>query len=132
MPRKKPKKLTPEQIKTIEQASALRMDMRDIAALVGCSQTQLEEMVKKTDEVRRALLEGRAKASHRVGAVLMNQILAGDAKAIALWYRFIEQRASIVKNEHSGPEGGPIQVADSTDIDTVRERIRLLKERAGK
>ena len=96
-------------------AAALRMDLGDIASLVGYKENAFRDLMKRDDTINRAIDEGRSKASARIGGVLFKKASAGDPHSLNLWYKFIEQRAIKIKQEIAGRDGGPIEYINMSD-----------------
>lgn len=64
--------LTDAEIAKIEGYSAIRLPNHQIASLIGMSETQLRYEAKRNPVVRRAIDEGRAKASQTIRSTLFS------------------------------------------------------------
>ena len=130
----------------IVAAMSTGLSLDAAAAEIGISPRTAYQWQRDIPEFSHAVEEGRAKAlafwEKRAIAVANGQ--AGNAAIISLGLRNRSRSASgwhdAVRNEHSGPDGQPVQVERTNTIDTrnmtreEREVLRgiLLKARGGK
>lgn len=119
------KNLTPEQLKQLETMSGLRLDMDDIAAILGIGKSTLERMAKTTPAVRESMAKGRAIAGQNVRGVLYKMCtVEKDPRALRLWFLCIERQSTLVKAVHTGPGGGPVVTDDVSDLSDEELAVR--------
>lgn len=139
------KKLDERDLKLLYELSALRMPTDQIAALLGMSKDTLERQVKANDAVRAAMVEGRAKSSHRArrtlydramgrperrakdpvtGQEIVEKALESEPWALKFWCETQEGFKRADRLEITGAGGEPIEVVKMTD----KERREALKE----
>lgn len=137
--KKKARMLTEDEIKLLEQYSALRLPMDTISTLLKIDLMALRRLIKKHDNVRAALEEGRAKASTKVRQTLY--LLATglqdknghynrqpEFQALKFWFHTQENvERPIQKIEISGPQGMPIQTKEMTK-DELKAWVKKLRE----
>lgn len=82
---RKRRELTEKEINQIEAYSAVRLPMEDMAALLGISESYLEDMIKRNDAARHSLNVGRAKAKAKFRQRLYQLAMDGDIQAMKFW-----------------------------------------------
>lgn len=149
--------LSPEQIKSLEQMCAFRMNQRDIAAILGISETTLQRLLKYSQPAREAADRGRAKGSlkaystafqlatghevekevvkynahrGRYETVKVMEKVPPDSNMLRFWLQTQEGWRRTDKIELSGPGGGPIAIEEMTPEQREKRIDHLLKIRA--
>ena len=128
----KKKVLTPEQVIQVEALAAV-LTQGQIADYFGMSDTTLRKRMYEDPEIASAYARGRARTIGGVAKNLVNRAMAGDHKAQEFY--LLSQGGWRIKHshEHSGPEGGPIEVKQLTDeeleakLGDARNRLAALQ-----
>jgi hypothetical protein len=127
-----PRRIVKIDISELEKLATLQCTEEEIAAFLGISTRTLQRRLKipKFGEVVQ-----RARAKGRVSVRRFLFKLANDgnvAAAIFLSKNLLGYR-DVVNTEHSGPAGGPIQIASKPDLSSLTdEELRQLRTIAGK
>jgi hypothetical protein len=116
-------KPTPETRTQVETMSGMGIRQIDIAVILSITHGQL---VKR---YRQQLDLGKAKANLSVGKTLYQKAVSGDTACMIFWAK--TQMGWTEKIEVTGPEGGPIQVADTTVLQAASEELRLYEAAKG-
>ena len=105
--------LTDQHIKQIELLSGYGLTVAQIAAVIGISQSSMDNKRNTITRVKEAMERGRAVAEAKVGKSLFERAVEGDIAAIR-WYEMTRaKRSSETKIEHSGTQ--TIAVAPTPD-----------------
>lgn len=77
------------------------------------------------------LNNGTAIVTARLGHALVKQGLKGDVNAIRLYMQARARWVPATKVEHTGKDGGPIEIARRREVvDSILARVRRLEERS--
>jgi len=117
----KPIPVTPEMIKQAEALAAQGLTMEQIASVLGMGCSTLYEKQNDIPELSEAIKRGRHKGVATIANALFNKAKSGDNTAMIF---YLKNRAPDewrdrheLKNEHSGPNGGPIQNLQIVGVD---------------
>ena len=125
-------KPTDETRKTVSAMCAYGVPQEDIAAVVGCNHETLRKYYRDELDV------SMAKANSKIAEKLYQKAMQGDTACMIFWLKTRAKWAETFKNEHSGPNGGPVAVSNVTaqvlrEIPTERlESILAASDDAGK
>ena len=125
-------KPTDETRKTVSAMCAYGVPQEDIAAVVGCNHETLRKYYRDELDV------SMAKANSKIAEKLYQKAMQGDTACMIFWLKTRAKWAETVKNEHTGPNGGPVAVSNVTaqvlrEIPTERlESILSASDDAGK
>ena len=110
-----PFQITPEVCKKAESLAAQGLTLRETALALNISYQTLNEKTKEYAEFSEAIETGRAKGVAQVSNALFKKATGGDVTAQK---HYLNNRgegwSERSSKEVSGPDGGPIQVADIT------------------
>jgi len=101
-------KPTDETRKTVSAMCAYGVPQEDIAAVVGCNHETLRKYYRDELDV------STAKANSKIAEKLYQKAMQGDTACMIFWLKTRAKWAETVKNEHSGPNGGPVAVSNVT------------------
>lgn len=120
---------TEQERKQVEALSGYGLPMDQIAVLIRDG--------IHVDTLRRhfaqELISGKAKANGQVGKTLFQKVMSGDTTAMIWWTKTQMRWSEVQKQEHTGPNGGPIVVAamDLKNLsDDELERMQALMAKA--
>lgn len=102
----------------LEKLCAMQCTDEEIAAFLGVS-TRTIERRRKVPSFRETMDRGKAKGRVSVRRNLFRLASAGNAVANIFLAKNLLGYKDVVSNEHTGPEGGPIQMSLA---DVLRER----------
>ena len=102
----------------LEKLCAVQCTDEDIAAFLGVS-TRTIERRRKMPSFREAMERGKAKGRVSVRRNLFRLATNGNLGANIFLAKNLLGYKDVVSNEHSGPEGGPIEMSLA---DVLRER----------
>jgi hypothetical protein len=105
-------------LEELEKLCAMHCADEEIAALVGVS-TRTIERRRKVPRFREVMERGKAKGRASVRRNLFRLATNGNLGANIFLAKNLLGYKDVVSNEHSGPEGGPIQMSLA---DVLRER----------
>jgi hypothetical protein len=80
-------KLTDNQIKTIERAAGLGLNLDNISYLIGTSPRTLDRRLADCEEAREAYNRGRAIAHEKVASKLFDLVEKGETAAILFYLK---------------------------------------------
>ena len=111
----KPEKFTTDQvIKAILEAHGL---LSDAARRLHCSRTTLYRYIAEHPEVAEAREEADESTKDLVEGKLLNEIKKGNVTAIIFYLKTkAKDRGYIERQEHSGPDGQPLQAPQVIEI----------------
>lgn len=101
---RRPHEPTPEGRKLVEVHATVGTDQETIAKLIGIDPTTLR--LHYRDELDLAT----AKANAVIGGALFNKAKGGDTAAQIFWMKTRAGWREVVRNEHTGADGGLIQM----------------------
>jgi len=101
-------KPTDETRKTVSAMCAYGVPQEDIAAVVGCNHETLRKYYRDELDV------STAKANSKIAEKLYQKAMQGDTACMIFWLKTRAKWAETVKNEHTGPNGGPVAVSNVT------------------
>ena len=115
MPAGRPKiEITKELCKKAEGLAAQGLIMDQIAHVLGMGERTLYEKIKEYPQFSQAIESGRAKGIAQITNALYKKASEGDVSAQKYYLNNRDNRnwkdRIESKNEHSGPEGKPIQI----------------------
>lgn len=127
MPAGRPKKdLTDEQIQQIEKLAGYGLNEDLIADFFGMGDETLRARMKEDPVIMRAYKKGRAVRISEVSFKLQENIDKGDQASIFFYLKTQARWSETVKQEISGPDGGPVQVQTGLDL----SKLSLKKRKA--
>jgi len=106
---------TEQNAKMVEAMTAYGVTQGDIAAVLGVSLSTIKTHYR--DELDTAI----AKANSKIAERLYKKALDGDTTSMIFWLKTRARWAETIKQEHSGPEGGPVQHEVRTAEELARE-----------
>jgi len=107
--------ITPELCKKAESLAAQGLTMEQIAHTLGMGERTLYEKVKEYSHFSQAIEQGRSKGIAQVTNALFKKAIDGDVPA-QKYYLNNRDNANWkdrINNEHSGPDGKPIETTTS-------------------
>lgn len=72
------------------------------------------------------LILGKAKANAKIGQTLFQQAIRGDTSAMIWWSKSQMGWRETQRREHSGPDGGPLEIAKGRKIEIIRSYAQPL------
>ena len=108
----------------LEKLCAVQCTDQDIAAFLGVS-TRTIERRRKMPSFREAMERGKAKGRVSVRRNLFRLATNGNLGANIFLAKILLGYKDVVSNEHSGPDGGPIEMSLA---DVLRERKKAAVE----
>ena len=102
----------------LEKLCAMQCTDQEIASILGVS-TRTIERRRKVQSFREAMERGKAKGRVSVRRNLFRLATSGNLGANIFLAKNLLGYKDVVSNEHSGPEGGPIEMSLA---DVLRER----------
>ena len=109
----------------LEKLCAMQCTDEDIAAFLGVS-TRTIERRRKMPSFREAMERGKAKGRVSVRRNLFRLATNGNLGANIFLAKNLLGYKEVVANEHSGPEGGPIEMSLA---DVLRERKKATEQK---
>jgi hypothetical protein len=113
-----PRPETTIDLQEIERLCTMQCTDEEIAAFLGVS-TRTIERRRKVQSFREAMARGKAKGRVSVRRNLFRLAINGNLGANIFLAKNLLGYKDVVSNEHTGPEGGPIQMSLA---DVLRER----------
>jgi hypothetical protein len=104
----------------LEKLCAMQCTDQEIASILGVS-TRTIERRRKVQSFGEAMERGKAKGRASVRRNLFRLAASGNLGANIFLAKNLLGYKDVVSNEHSGPEGGPIEMSLA---DVLRERKR--------
>lgn len=108
----------------LEKLCAMQCTDQEIASILGVS-TRTIERRRKVQIFREAMERGKAKGRVSVRRNLFRLAGSGNLGANIFLAKNLLGYKDVVSNEHSGPEGGPIEMSLA---DVLRERKKVAAE----
>ncbi len=108
----------------LEKLCAMQCTDQEIASILGVS-TRTIERRRKVQSFREAMERGKAKGRVSVRRNLFRLATGGNLGANIFLAKNLLGYKDVVSNEHSGPEGGPIEMSLA---DVLRERKKAAAE----
>ena len=108
----------------LEKLCAMQCTDQEIASILGVS-TRTIERRRKVQSFREAMERGKAKGRVSVRRNLFRLATNGNLGANIFLAKNLLGYKDVVSNEHSGPEGGPIEMSLA---DVLRERKKAAVE----
>lgn len=98
--------------------------LASFGGIIGASRDSLYEWAKVHPEFSDAIKKGRAKGQHLWEQRLTTQATNGSGNTAAIIFAmknlYQDDWAEKIINEHTGKDGGPIEVADMSDVERAR------------
>ena len=123
--------LTPAQCREVETLAAL-LSQEQIADYFGIARNTFRAICARDEEVVAHYKRGKAKAIAHVANGLLQKARAGDTASSIFYLKTQAGWRETAAIEHSGPEGGPIELSNASrrlkdHIDRIAERIRAVE-----
>jgi DNA-binding CsgD family transcriptional regulator len=116
----------------LEKLCSMQCTDDEIAAFLGVSARTLDRR-KKNAAFREVMERGKARGRVSVRRHLFRLANNGNIAACIFLAKNLLGYRDVVNNEHSGPAGGPIEIASRPDLSQLSdEELRQLKQIAGK
>jgi hypothetical protein len=112
-------------LEELEKLSAMQCTDEEIAAFLRVS-TRTIERRRKVQSFREAMERGKAKGRVSVRRNLFRLATNGNLGANIFLAKNLLGYKDVVSNEHTGPEGGPIQMSLA---DVLRERKKAAEQK---
>ena len=103
---------------TVEAMSSYGIPQEDIAAVIGIDSKTLR-LYYRTE-----LDTATAKANSQVAQRLYKKALDGDTSSMIFWLKTRAKWAETVRQEHTGANGGAIQVSTTDTDKAILERFK--------
>lgn len=87
---------------------AYGVPQEDIASVVGCNHETLRKYYREELDV------STAKANSKIAEKLYQKAMQGDTACMIFWLKTRARWSETVKQELSGPDGGPVQLTTIT------------------
>ena len=121
-------RLTPEQLGQVESMAGLGLSKPKMASILGISAGTFDRLYRHDAAVRDAAAKGEAVASNNVlGSLYEKCTVDKDTAAIKFWCMTREGMSTKNRLEVTGPEGGPIQMAELTPSEKKKSLKKILK-----
>lgn len=117
--------LTDEQVVEVEKLAAY-LSLDQIADFLGIGASTLDRRLADDERVRKAYDRGRAKAIKEVAKGLLRQALEGNLNAQTFYLRTQAGWKETQRTEHTGADGGPVELTQVSDEELRARRDRLL------
>ncbi len=114
-------------VEKVEQMARVCDNEEEIALALGISYRTLQRRKKEFVEFGEAIKRGKAKANIFVGGRLMEQIKAGNIAATIFWMKSRCGWKETQRQEVTGANGAPLQMAPATIELTERQKQVLDK-----
>lgn len=111
-------------LEELEKLCAMQCTDQEIASILGVS-TRTIERRRKVQSFREAMERGKAKGRVSVRRNLFRLATSGNLGANIFLAKNLLGYKDVVSNEHSGPEGGPIEMSLA---DVLRARKKAAAE----
>jgi hypothetical protein len=116
----------------LEKLCTMQCTEEEIGAFLGVSARTIDRR-KKNRSFRDAMERGKAKGRVSVRRNLFRLANNGNIAACIFLAKNLLGYRDVVNNEHSGPAGGPIEIASKPDLSQLSdEELRQLKQIAEK
>jgi hypothetical protein len=109
-------KPTDETRKTVSAMCAYGVPQENIASVIGCNHETLRKYYREELDV------STAKANSKIAEKLYQKAMQGDTACMIFWLKTRARWAETVKQEHSGPDGGPVQQLTEIRINLVEPK----------
>ena len=121
-----------EMLRSVEESARKGLTYREIAGLLGVSDTTFLTYRKKYPEIESAVEAGRARGIEEATDSLWGHINGGNFKATEFYLKTKGKWTETSKLEVSGPDGGPLEVQlDFSRLsDAELARLEALLEKA--
>jgi hypothetical protein len=116
-----------QEIKRIETMSGLGLTVDQMAAVLGVSKKTFERRIEDTPAAKDALEKGRALAAFNVTETAYKLAISGKVPAMTMfWLKCRARWREVNVVEHSGPDGGPIESKNLTELtdEQVDQRLK--------
>lgn len=104
----------------LEKLCSMQCTDQEIAAWFGVS-TRTVERLRKNAKFREVMEQGKAKGRVSVRRHLFRQAAAGNVAAAIFLAKNVLGYRDVLRNEHSGPEGGELQMIVRSVLDPKPE-----------
>lgn len=119
----KPWEATPEQLAKIKLYAGLGSTQEQIAIMIGIS----VDTLGRNEAAHAAWEEGQAETIAKVAGSLVKKALNGDTASAIFYLKTQAGWRETVRNEHSGPDGGPIKTETrNASLDELTAEARKL------
>lgn len=128
---------TEEMLNKLYEGSSLGLKGDSLAYHAGLTTTEYRQLEQFDARVEHAIIAGKADAERELASVLRAAALDGDAKTALeiLKHKHNWSAAQVVKNEHTGANGGPITLAavDFRNLsnEELQDMRKMLEKSAG-
>lgn len=127
----KPIELTDTQRQEVETLAAL-LNQEQIADYLGISRRTFQAILERDEEVAARYKRGKAKAIAHVANGLLQKARSGDTVSSIFYLKTQAGWRETERLEHSGPDGSPIEVKDSSNrLQVFLERLHQRMREAG-
>ena len=117
----------------IEKLYAMQCTDEEAAAFTGISTRTLSRRRQSNKKLAEAIERGKAKGRMSVRRSLFRMAGNGNVAAAIFLAKNLLGYRDIVSNEHSGPDGSPIQLANKPDFSQVSDdELKKLRDVAEK
>lgn len=114
------KKLSADTV--ISRIDDLKGNVSAVATTLQVSRTTLYKFIAKHPKVKTALDEAREKMIDNVESALYSKALNGDTVAMIFFLKTQGKRRGYIEGiEHTGPNGGPIELSWKQFVDQARK-----------
>ena len=97
-------------INEVERLAGLGLTQEEIALSLGIARMTLESRKRENELFVEAIKRGKARANQQVANVLYEKATGGDMTAVIWWEKTRAGRTDRQVMEHTGPDGGPIEI----------------------
>ena len=124
--------LTIRQLTDIEKMSGQGLNILQIAAILGMSKATFDRRMRDTAGAIESLEKGRSQAAKKITATAYKLAQSGKCPAMTMfWLKCRERWTERQLIEHTGKDGGPIELAALTD-EQLEARIAAMLGKGGK
>lgn len=116
-------------MKQFEQLAAIHCTQEEIAGVFGVNRETIKNRLKEP-EYREAYENGLARGKASLRRTQFDLAKKNAGMAIFLGKQYLDQR-DVTTNEHSGPNGKPIQYEEVNARELISERITGIRAKLG-
>tara|TARA_R110000822_G_scaffold203133_1_gene340050 strand:- start:732 stop:1124 length:393 start_codon:yes stop_codon:yes gene_type:complete len=116
--------ITPEVCQKAESLAAQGLTMDQIASVLGMGERTIYEKQAEYPHLAQSIKDGRSKGIATVSNALFTKAKAGDNTAMIFYLknRDPDNWEEVQKRQHSGPEGGPIEIDTHWTVEVVEPK----------
>lgn len=121
---------TQETLDKLYEGAAIGLRKESLAYYAGMTMPEFRQLEQIDVRVAEAVIAGKADAEQELAGILMDAARNGDAKTALeiLKHKHDWVAAQVVKNEHTGSNGGPIAMAAVDFRNLSNDELQTMKQ----